>query len=83
MFNRDPCRHAIFSAKANHDENVGKPETGVAVQAKARHQRGPASGLGPFSQATPIVVDGVMYLPRAIAFLRSIPTPERHLDLYR
>jgi quinoprotein glucose dehydrogenase len=42
----------------------------------------PASGLGPFSQATPIVVDGVMYLPAGNRILALDPDTGKTIWTY-
>jgi quinoprotein glucose dehydrogenase len=44
-------------------QNVSKLKLAWAMPLRPDRSGAPASGLGPYSQATPIVVNGLMYLP--------------------
>lgn len=62
-FNRDLAGTRFSPLKQITTRNVANLKLAWRFQLRPNTSGPPASGLGPYSQATPIVVDGVMYLP--------------------
>ncbi len=76
-------RHQIFSARSNHSRQRRETRSRVDFRPKVdpttRQPGDPCARGAPSatSAATPIVVDGVMYLPAGSAWWRSTPRPAR------
>jgi glucose dehydrogenase len=81
MYNRDLAGTRFSPLKQITPKNVATLK--LAWQFKLRPDTtGPAAGFGAFSQATPIVVDGVMYLPAGNRILALDPVTGKILWTY-
>src|SRR5678815_136201 len=73
MYNRDLAGTRFSPLKQITPKNVANLKLAWQFKLRPDTSGAPASGLGPFSQATPIVVDGVMYLPAGNRILALDP----------
>ena len=73
MYNRDLGGTRFSPLKQITPRNVANLKLAWQLKLRPDTSGAPASGLGPYSQATPIVVDGVMYLPAGNRILALDP----------
>ena len=73
MYNRDLGGTRFSPLKQITPKNVSNLKLAWQFKLRPDTSGPPASGLGPFSQATPIVVEGVMYLPAGNRILALDP----------
>jgi quinoprotein glucose dehydrogenase len=73
MYNRDLGGTRFSPLKQITPRNVANLKLAWQFKLRPDTSGAPASGLGPYSQATPIVVDGVMYLPTGNRILALDP----------
>jgi quinoprotein glucose dehydrogenase len=81
MFNRDLSGTRYSPLKQITPKNVGTLKLAWRLQLRP-DTSGPPSGFGAFSQATPIVVDGVMYLPSGNKILALDPNTGKEIWAY-
>jgi quinoprotein glucose dehydrogenase len=82
MFNRDLAGTRFSPLKQITTKNVANLKLAWQFKLRPDTSGAPASGLGPFSQATPIVVDGVMYLPAGNRILALDPDTGKTIWTY-
>src|SRR2546429_8493499 len=63
MFSHDLAATRFSPLKQINGKNVGTLKLAWTMPYRADRNSGPAGGLGAISQATPIVVHGIMYVP--------------------
>jgi quinoprotein glucose dehydrogenase len=73
MYNRDLAGTRFSPLRQITPKNVENLKLAWQFKLRPSTAGAPASGLAPFSQATPIVVDGVMYLPAGNRILALEP----------
>ena len=73
MYNRDLGGTRFSPLKQITPKNVSNLKLAWQFKLRPDTSGPPASGLGPFSQATPIVVEGVLYLPAGNRILALDP----------
>ena len=73
MYNRDLGGTRFSPLKQITPKNVSNLKLAWQFKLRPDASGPPASGLGPFSQATPIVVEGVLYLPAGNRILALDP----------
>ena len=82
MYNRDLAGTRFSPLKQITPKNVANLKLAWQFKLRPDTSGAPASGLGPFSQATPIVVDGVMYLPAGNRILALDPDTGKTIWTY-
>ena len=82
MYNRDLGGTRFSPLKQITPKNVSNLKLAWQFKLRPDTSGPPASGLGPFSQATPIVVEGVMYLPAGNRILALDPDSGKILWTY-
>jgi len=82
MYNRDLSGTRFSPLKQITPKNVANLKLAWQFRLRPDTTGAPASGLGPFSQATPIVVDGVMYLPAGNRILALDPDTGKAIWTY-
>jgi quinoprotein glucose dehydrogenase len=81
-FNRDPGGTRYSPLKQITPKNVANLKLAWRFPLRPDTSGPAASGLGPYSQATPIVVDGVMYLPAGNRIVALDPDTGKALWTY-
>jgi len=79
MYNRDLGGTRFSPLKQITPKNVSNLKLAWQFKLRPDASGPPASGLGPFSQATPIVVEGVLYLPAGNRILALDPDSGKNL----
>jgi quinoprotein glucose dehydrogenase len=82
MYNRDLAGTRFSPLKQITPKNVSKLKLAWQLKLRPDATGAPASGLAAFSQATPIVVDGVMYLPAGNRILALDPDTGKTIWTY-